>query len=151
MKGQEMYTILFKSSLVLFAFSLTQDGFYVSGPNPEAWSLGAALLLLGWMGAFFGVFAWWANPVLFGSWLLIHKKKYKSAFFMGAVALLLSLRFLVHDEIIVSERPTYESITSYGLGYWMWISASVTSMAAAAMALARQSSRNASESRVPAL
>jgi hypothetical protein len=89
--------------------------------------------------------------VLIGSWLLIHKKKYKSALFMGAVALLLSLRFLVHDEIIVSERPTYESITSYGLGYWMWISASVTSMAAAAMSLAGEARRSASESQVPAL
>src|SRR3954463_1280614 len=48
-------------SVALFLLCLTQDGYYVEGPDPRAWASPAVLLSMGWLGVFEGVFAWLAN------------------------------------------------------------------------------------------
>lgn len=48
-------------SAVLYVMCLTQDGYYIDGPDPEAWAPAYGLLISGWLGLFAGVFAWLAN------------------------------------------------------------------------------------------
>ena len=133
--------ILIWVSLALYAISLTQDGFYISGPNPEAWSPGFALLLVGWLALFDGVVAWLANPALFASWLLFRRGKHAAAFISAMASLLLAASFLAHNEIMVSEAPTYETVISYGLGYGMWLAASAASIVASAVGWYERSNR----------
>ena len=53
------------ASLILYVICLANDGYYIEGTNPRAWSAAWALLLLGWLALGTGVLAWLANPVLF--------------------------------------------------------------------------------------
>jgi hypothetical protein len=127
-------TLVLVGSILLFLASLTQDAYYLAGDNPEAWAASWGLLLIGWMGVYFGVFAWLANPLLLLSWMLFLRRKFGAAFVGSAAALLFALSFLLHSTIVASEAPTYEPVTGYGLGYWLWL-ASMLIMAAGTLHL----------------
>ena len=73
------------------------------------------------MGIFYGVLAWLANPLLLLSWILCLTDELRAAFIASAAALLLAMSFLLHSTIVASEAPTYEAVTGYGLGYWLWL------------------------------
>jgi hypothetical protein len=59
------------ASLVLFVVCLTQDGFYIEGPNPRAWASALYLFLLGWLGLLSGTIAWFANPLLWIAGMMV--------------------------------------------------------------------------------
>ena len=141
LKAGKPHLLLLKASLGLYVVSLFLDGFYISGPNPEAWAPGFALLLVGWLALFDGVVAWLANPVLFASWLLFQQGKHTAALVSAMASLLLAVSFLAHKEIMVSEAPTYETVIGYGLGYGMWLAASAASIAASALGWYESSNR----------
>ena len=119
--------ILLLASIGLFLWALTQDGYYIEGSNPRAWAPAWVLLLLGWVGLFHGVFAWFANPLLALGWAFSFSGKYREGSWISGAAILFILSFLLHSTVISSEAPTYSKITGYGLGYWVWI-ASATAL-----------------------
>ena len=55
-------TLVLLGSVLLFVASLTQDAYYLAGDNPDSWSASWVLLLMVWMGVFYGVITWLANP-----------------------------------------------------------------------------------------
>ena len=113
-------------SFTLFVASLTQDGFYIAGDNPRAWSSCFGLLLVGWMAVLDGVWAWLANPALALTWLLMCIRRTRViALGFGFAALGLALSFLRHPQILSDEGGGHSRITGYGVGYWLWI-ASIT-------------------------
>lgn len=128
---------LLAASLVLYAICLANDGYYIDGANPRAWSAAWGLLLLGWLAVGTGVLAWLANPVLFLGWGFFHFKRFKSAAACAATALLLMISFLLADKIISSENGDYSTVTGYGLGYWLWLASSVAFLAGSIMAVMR--------------
>jgi hypothetical protein len=109
------------ASIALFVVCLTQDGFYIEGPNPRAWASGFYLFLLGWLGLLSGTIAWFANPLLISAWVLFWLRRYWIALALGVAALFCALSFLNVDTVVVSEAPTFAKVTGYGLGYWLWI------------------------------
>ncbi len=111
-------------SVALFGFSLASDGFYIDRPsNPRAWSPGWCLLLIGWVTLIDGVVAWFANPLIAVSWMLIWLRSARVVALCAALsALLLSLSFLLHSEIMTDEGGGRTAITGYGSGYWLWVS-----------------------------
>lgn len=111
-------------SIGLYALSLTQDAYYIAGDDPKAWASGWVLLLLGWIGAigFDAGLAWFANPLLFISWVMHFTKNELGSVKAGAVATAFALSFLLFDKVISSEAPTYSEIIGYGFGYWLWLS-----------------------------
>lgn len=121
----QMQTRIAKTTLsisgALYLVCLTQDGYYIDGPDPEAWAPAYGLLIAGWLGMFAGVFAWLANPLLFASWYLLTRSRHGAAFFVSSGALLFATSFLLQPEVISSTKPTYSQITGYGVGYWLWI------------------------------
>ena len=121
-------------SVLLFLASLTQDGYYLAGDNPESWSASWLLLLIGWMGLYVGVFAWLANPLLVLSWMLCLRGKHGAALIVSTAAVLFALSFLLHSTIVADEAPTYKAVTGYGVGYWLWL-ASMLIMAAGTLGL----------------
>jgi hypothetical protein len=112
-------------SIVSFVTCLTQDGYYIDDSNPKAWSPAWGLLVFGWMGLLSGTFAWLANPLLFGSWVLLAMSKYRVAFYLSLGALLFAVSFLLHSEVISSTKPSYSKIVGYGIGYWLWIASAL--------------------------
>lgn len=114
-------------SIILFLISLTQDGYYIEGSDPRAWSPAWALLLFGWLGVMGGVFAWFANPLLIVAYKFMRGKSYLKSCVCSLLSLCFAVSFLLHDNIISSEAPTYSKITGYGYGYWLWL-ASISTM-----------------------
>ena len=127
-------TLVLLGSVLLFVASLTQDAYYLAGDNPESWSASWVLLLMGWMGVFYGVITWLANPLLVLSWILCLRGELRAAVIVSAAAVLLALSFLLHSTIVTSEAPTYEAVAGYGAGYWLWL-ASMLIMAAGSLRL----------------
>lgn len=110
-------------SILLYLISLTQDAFYVDNINHDAWSNSLVLLLVGWIGAIMGGYAaltWFANPLIFFSWLFF-LKNVRVSFCLSLCSFILSISFLFFDNVITSEAPTFSKITSYEIGYWIWL------------------------------
>lgn len=110
--------------IVLYLICLSQDAFYVSGRNPDAWSNGLGLLLTGWVGHI----SWLANPILFLSWMFFAWEKYTVCLVTSVFALLIALAFLMTDSIVVSTRPDYELVVSYEIGYYFWLCSMLASI-----------------------
>ena len=127
-------TLVLIGSVLVFLASLTQDAYYLAGDNPDAWATSWGVLLVGWMGIFYGVFAWLANPLLLLSWILCLRGELRAALIISAAAVLFALSFLLHSTIVASEAPTYRAVTGYGVGYWLWL-ASMLIMAAGTLRL----------------
>ena len=124
------------ASFALFAACLLNDGYYIEGSDPRAWSPAWALLLLGWVGVASGTLAWLANPTLLLAWILSLSKKHSLSLLAAIVALLLMVSFLFQASVISSEAPTYSRIVGYGVGFWLWVgSAAVQALGSAVAAM----------------
>ncbi|PUB35449.1 hypothetical protein C8J95_101121 [Elizabethkingia sp. YR214] len=119
MKPQGLTLII---SIALFIASLTQ----IAVNMGSDYMLSVACLLLGWAEVFEGGIAWLANPLLFISWLLLLIKQPKIAAPLCLITFLLSLSYLSTSTITVNEGGGKASITSYGLGYYLWLASSIS-------------------------
>lgn len=117
-------------SVLLFALSLPQDGYYIArdgmGKADPAWGL----LLIGWLGMG-ETLAWFANPMLLAAWLMIWRKQGIPAIVAASLSLVLSLSFLLNDTIICDEAGNRSPIIGYGYGYWLWIASIVVAFTGA--------------------
>ena len=81
-------------------------------------------LSVGWLGVFMlhlPAMVWLANPILILSWV-VNKRHKKASLLLSSISLITMLSFLFFDEIILNESGALSRITSYGLGYWLWVS-----------------------------
>ena len=133
-------------SIAVFVISLTQKSFCIGNECSDS----LMCLLIGWIGVFneiFGLltgiydfiigngfttnpkigatFSWLANPFIFLS-IVIIRKNYKIALILSLISIGLILSFLMFDSIFANEAGHYNKITSYELGYWMWLLSSIT-------------------------
>jgi len=108
-------------SVIVFAASLTQNGFYTETHSPKPPPSSWYLLLIGLIGVFDGYFEWLANPVLLAAWVFSFAGKNKAALLLGILASAFMVAFLFRHAMIASEAPTYEKIVGYGAGYWLWL------------------------------
>ena len=117
-----MAVLFVTASVILFACSLPQDGFYTRQlGRADACGPCWGLLLFGWLGVFTGIPAWLANPAIFWSWLLIWFRRTRGVSLACAVAALcFSLSFMLHDEFLANEAGGRTHITGYATGYWLW-------------------------------
>jgi hypothetical protein len=97
--------------------------------------IGLALFLWGPLGLLDGVVAWYANVFLPLSAVLLWTRRYRLAALCGIPALALALSTLGMHRILVNERPDYETITGYGVGFYLWL-ASIAIVPASALVLA---------------
>jgi hypothetical protein len=108
-------------SLLLYGGSLLTNVF--------AGLLGAVALAFGWMEAiyfthvvgFWVGFAWFANPLLFGAWILLATAGYRRALLLAVLALILGLGLLAGTRIVVSGSGMTMNLPQMSLGYWLWI------------------------------
>lgn len=109
------------ASVVVFVVCLQNDGYYIEGPQPRAWSDAWTLLLLGWIGIGSGTMAWLANPALLLAWVFSLKKRPAPSLLSAIVALAFMVSLLFQQTVVTSEAPTYSRIIGYGIGFWLWI------------------------------
>ena len=91
------------------------------------------MLMLGWLGLLYGIFAWLGNPLLFAAWWLFHQKKYKRSAWFSFAAVLAMLEFLLHGKMPSDQG--LKVVVSYGAAYWLWLSSSALMVVASVSAL----------------
>lgn len=123
-------------SILLFLACLTQKAYYLHGSHAPADSL--YLLVIGAFGLLDGIFAWYANPVLFLSYLFFYIKRFNWSILLGFLALLLMASFFLSKTMIVSDGGTRAPIIAYGLGFWLWMASAVVAIVAGCLGQADQ-------------
>lgn len=115
--------ILFLLSLFLPAFTY-QTSSHIDGLMALTMSLLPAIFgILGTIQGhtdFFGTISWFANPILFSSWIFLFRKSRNRALFTSVLAFVLSLLFLTTHTIPVPDNNNMENI-SVSYGYFMWL------------------------------
>jgi hypothetical protein len=122
-------------SICLFVVCLLNDGFCIDGPNSRAWSPAWLLLLIGWMGVFYGTPAWLANPALLVAWVWSLCRRPALSLLAALIAVVLMATFLFQKIVVSSEAPTYSRIAGYGVGYWLWFASAVTQVTGTTVAI----------------
>ena len=105
---------------IFYAISLCFDSFLIDAEIERLWANPFSLLVAGWIGVFYGYFAWLANPLLMFSWKLDLEGKSGYAALCAICALLFGLSFLLQDQMLVGKTLT-APITQYGWGYRLWL------------------------------
>ncbi len=85
--------------------------------------IGLAALVIGWLGLFQGIFAWYANPLWIFAVNALRDKKYKSAVFfsMSSVVLALQVILMLSMDWKVNFIDS-EYVIVPGVGYYLWLS-----------------------------
>lgn len=117
-------------SVILFAASLTQDAFCVSGICSD-WP-GWSILLFGVLGHT----SWFANPLLLASWVAALFARRVPALLLALAALALAGSFMFETTVITNEAGMANPVTGLREGYWLWLAS--MAMGALAAFLARK-------------
>ena len=102
-------------SVILFAASLTQDAFCVSGICSD-WP-GWSILLFGALGHT----SWFANPLLLASWIAALFARRLPALILSLAALGLAGSFMFETSVITNEAGMSNPVTGLREGYWLWL------------------------------
>ena len=114
-------------TVLLFVLSLTQNAYYINDGEESVGSLGLIALLLGFFGISGGSgIAWLANPCLFMSFIHLKRDNLKKAKVFSFISVIFGFSFLFFDNVIANEGGTITEITSYGIGYWLWLSSLIS-------------------------
>lgn len=115
-------------SVILFAASLRQDAFCVSGicSDWQGWSI----LLFGALGHT----SWFANPLLGVSWIATLLARRIPALILSLAALALAGSFMFETSVITNEAGMANPITGLREGYWLWLASMGFGVVAAAFA-----------------
>ncbi|WP_295140820.1 hypothetical protein [uncultured Reyranella sp.] len=111
-------------SVILFAASLTQDAFCVSGicSDWQGWSV----LLFGALGHT----SWFANPLLLAAWIAALFARRLPAMVLSLAALGLAVSFMFETSVITNEAGMANPVTGLREGYWLWLASIVFGMIA---------------------
>lgn len=105
----------------LYAISLTQQGYCISGECGNHWS-GISLVAMGAIGGIMSIagLTWYANPAIWAAWSLINTKP-KKALIFSAIGTVIAASFLLATEISDLKPNLKSYITGYQPGYWLWL------------------------------
>ncbi|GAB0156996.1 hypothetical protein CHRYSEOSP005_22650 [Chryseobacterium sp. Alg-005] len=113
---------VFLTGLIIFIISLTQTAVLTDKGSNGVHAL--VCLLLGWAESSGGK-SWFANPLIFTSWIFLLFKKTKISIVISLLATCLALSYLSADTITVDEAGHKSLIAGYGAGFYLWISSCV--------------------------
>src|SRR5262249_4063718 len=102
-------------SVGLFAASLP-FGTFADERFPDQFGKGIECLMIGWLGVFDGIFAWYANPLLLAAWIFMPTRMRIIPFVLALLAMLFALTFFGNTEIAINEAGHHAKIIGYGLG-----------------------------------
>lgn len=113
-------------SVILFAASLTQDAFCVSGICSD-WP-GWSILLFG---ALSGQASWFANPLLLAAWIAAFFARRMPALILSGAALALGASFMFETTVITNEAGMSNPVTGLRAGYALWLASMAIATVAA--------------------
>jgi hypothetical protein len=116
------------TSLGLYAVSLTQQAYCISGACGNHWS-GISLVALGAIGGIISIagLTWYANPLIWAAWSLINKKP-KATVIFSLLATLISASFLLANKVSDVQANVTSNITGYQIGYWLWLASMIATL-----------------------
>ncbi|WP_152601679.1 hypothetical protein [Burkholderia paludis] len=120
-------------SVALYLVAMFAVPFRTGAPDPHPWAAGWQVLLTGWMGVLGGIYAWLANPLVFGAWLLTARRYRTQAVVLAVLALLFGLSFLSQHQIAVNEAGDVEPVHLDAIGYWCWLASFTAAVVGAAL------------------
>jgi hypothetical protein len=126
-------TPIFLVSIALFITSLFLVPYQISVPKDP--TIGLFLLLFGWLGPLDGIFAWYANPLLFLAWNNFRRGKTVAALQKAVGSAVLASTFLFHKTILIDEGGGGATIVSRDLGYWLWLASPIALLLACTLSL----------------
>ena len=108
-------------SLAMPAFRFSPDEPWVkfSGGN-DLWS-GLVVLMLGWVGIFQGVLAWFANPAWLVAVILLFRSRFKACAAWAFAAICLALTSYFLNAIAADEGGGEIHIQTMGSGFYVWL------------------------------
>lgn len=108
-------------ALLFWLTSLPLKTYSAVGSDGAKWQ-GLLNLLIGVLGLFLGVYAWLANPLFLLAAVTYFTAENKIVpFILAALGLLFALSFLFQKNIPIDEAGHQGEITTYHLGYWIWV------------------------------
>ncbi len=111
-------TIALYISIGIFAFSLTQETFYINREGDRAaWANGFGNLLFG---LFSGNSSWFANLFIIPAWIVTYKNSLYPII-LSLIAFSLAVSFYFHGDIVGNTAGHIEFATNYLIGYWLWL------------------------------
>lgn len=118
-----IYVVGLSLSLVAYVACMPLAPFSIANANGahQGYSSGFSILLTGWLGLMFGWLEWYANPLLWTTWLLLLLRKYVPAQVTSVSAVLLALSFVRRPEIPMGPSGPEAEILSLNAGYWLWV------------------------------
>ena len=121
-KPRIIHNVIRSISIVLFFVAMTQVCFDTESAPGESGE-GAALVISGFFGFFSSItgLTWLANPALWYSWVQITRKP-KHSLLASMLAIIISLSFLLCNDVIINEGGGTSAITDVRIGYWLWLS-----------------------------
>ena len=119
-------------SVAAYVAAMPLVAFYQARLDDEA-QRSFMLLLVGPMGVLVGYLEWLANPLIWYSWRMAKKGRWRTCAISSLIAVGLVASFLLRDHM---EWPLYERdprprITGHGLGFWLWLVSALSMLAAA--------------------
>lgn len=134
-----MKTVLI-ASMLCFALSLTQKCYCTTTNCSDSFMV----FILGWAAVFSGGagLTWLANPLLFASWFFL-KRKLETSMFMGSLAFLVTLLFMMFGSVVDNESSISHQVISYKPGYWLWVTSSACMWLGTSVLKLRKNTREA--------
>jgi hypothetical protein len=126
--------VLVGVSFLIFAGCLPFDGYYIARDGLDKADPAWGLLLIGWLGIG-ETFAWFANPMLLLTWILVWLRHGRFAIVTAFLASAFSLSFLLSKQILCDEGGGRSPIIGYGAGYWLWIASIAVALISAGAAV----------------
>ena len=108
-------------SLLLYLFALFFDGALMSGGRHMP---ALQMLLYGPWGMPFGLYQWFANPLLAVA-ILAHQRFRRMALVCGLAALYLAASSFGIDRLPDSQSYDFNARTGFGVGFYLWLAAIV--------------------------
>lgn len=146
MKNQKLRKMLWMCSWIILAVSLACPTYcttaHCSGPMS-----GFIDLLFGWFGALFlgkTYAAWFANPFLITA-IFTNKKAPVLSLIFSVIALPIALTFLQKGEVLLNEAGHKGYVTELQIGYWLWLSSMIMTMAAAIVSVVQKKNKTISD------
>lgn len=107
------------ASLLLYLLALFFDGALMSGDRHMP---ALQMLLYGPWGLPFGMYQWFANPLLALA-ILAHRRFRRLAFLAGLVALYLAASSFGIDRLPDNQSYAFHERTGFGAGFYLWLAA----------------------------
>jgi len=120
--GRDFQRLVAVVGIVLYVGALCLPAFHQARPGDEV-QYSFMLLLVGWMGILVGYVAWFASPCIWFSWVMALRGEWLVSGVSALVATLLIVTFLATTQMHwpLYERDANPRITSWDLGYWLWL------------------------------